>query len=394
MSIFEDYQIGSFRGIEFLWSEADGDLGRRVTVHEYPGRDLPYVEDLGRRARSWSMELIVAGPAYRAARDRLAEALEAPGPGVLIHPTHGELKVSVYEARGPRESTREGGMARFAVIFILSGENRYPAAAADGRRIVSDRCEAAEAAMGAWVSARLALAGPSFISADAVAQVEKMAATLHKAVVGLPELAGSTAIMQDIQSLSTSAASLIREPIDLSDSLNTILGDIVTAAERPLLAFAALRTFWGFIGAGDAIPGTTASRLAQSENRAALSDLFVAAATTAAARAASAAEYDSQNAADAASAAMRGQIDVVALSASDDLYNSLSDLSAAIVADLGTRPGLPSLVALTLTVDLPALVIAQRLYGDAARAEDIVARNQVAHPGFVPGGRTLEVLNA
>ena len=84
----------------------------------------------------------------------------------------------------------------------------------------------------------------------------------------------------------------------------------------------------------------------------------------------------------------------MALSASDDLYNSLSDLSAAIVADLGTRPGLPSLVALTLTVDLPALVIAQRLYGDAARAEDIVARNQVAHPGFVPGGRTLEVLNA
>jgi prophage DNA circulation protein len=42
---------------------------------------------------------------------------------------------------------------------------------------------------------------------------------------------------------------------------------------------------------------------------------------------------------------------------------------------------------------LPAVVLAHRLYGAADRAEDIVARNHVANPLFVPGGVALEVLS-
>jgi prophage DNA circulation protein len=40
---------------------------------------------------------------------------------------------------------------------------------------------------------------------------------------------------------------------------------------------------------------------------------------------------------------------------------------------------------------LPALVVAHRVYGDATRADEIVSRNRVRHPGFVPGGIALEV---
>jgi len=42
---------------------------------------------------------------------------------------------------------------------------------------------------------------------------------------------------------------------------------------------------------------------------------------------------------------------------------------------------------------MPAIVLAYRLYGDAERADEIVARNRVRHPGFVPGGQPLEVLS-
>ena len=394
MSVFDQFNIGSFRGVEFLWSDADGDLGRRNQVHEYPGRDLPYIEDMGRRARSWSMELIVAGPNYMAARDRLAEALEAPGPGVLVHPTHGELQVSVYAARGPRESTREGGSARFSVTFIESGDNRYPAAGVDGRRMVSERADAADAALAAWLTERLDAAGASFISDDAVAQVEGMARKVHQAIVNLPDMAGQTALMQDIAALSTAAASLVRDPMDLSNSVTTILGDIVTAIERPGLAFAALKSFWAYAGSGESIPLTTANRLRQAENRQALTDMFVAAATISAARAASVTEYDSQDAADAASSELRAQIDAVSLSAGDALYNTLTDLRAASIADLSTRPGLPRVIRYTPPATLPALVLAHRFYGDAERAADIVSRNRISHPGFVPGGRALEVLSA
>ena len=40
----------------------------------------------------------------------------------------------------------------------------------------------------------------------------------------------------------------------------------------------------------------------------------------------------------------------------------------------------------------PALVLAYGLYEDAGREAEIVTRNKVRHPGFVPGGQALEVL--
>ena len=42
---------------------------------------------------------------------------------------------------------------------------------------------------------------------------------------------------------------------------------------------------------------------------------------------------------------------------------------------------------------IPALVLAHRLYDDPSWDADIVARNDVVHPGFVPGGVDLQVLS-
>jgi prophage DNA circulation protein len=42
---------------------------------------------------------------------------------------------------------------------------------------------------------------------------------------------------------------------------------------------------------------------------------------------------------------------------------------------------------------LPALVVAHRLYGDAARADEITVRNGARHPGALRGGIALEVLS-
>ena len=42
---------------------------------------------------------------------------------------------------------------------------------------------------------------------------------------------------------------------------------------------------------------------------------------------------------------------------------------------------------------MPALVAAYNLYGTATRADEIVSRNHVRHPGRVPGQTQLEVLS-
>jgi prophage DNA circulation protein len=79
----------------------------------------------------------------------------------------------------------------------------------------------------------------------------------------------------------------------------------------------------------------------------------------------------------------------------DDSYAAMVDLRAALVTDLTTRASsLPQLLDYTPNVTVPSLLVAQRLYGDATRADEIVLRNDVARPGFLPGGQALEVLNA
>jgi len=74
-------------------------------------------------------------------------------------------------------------------------------------------------------------------------------------------------------------------------------------------------------------------------------------------------------------------------------YEALTTLRLALVRDVTQRGGsLDRLYSYTPPSSEPALVTAQRLYGDADRAQEIVDRNRVRHPGFVPAGAVLEVL--
>ena len=67
------------------------------------------------------------------------------------------------------------------------------------------------------------------------------------------------------------------------------------------------------------------------------------------------------------------------------VYRSLIVLHAAVTRDLGVRGQvLPRVVAFDFGDSLPSITIANRLYGDAARGEEIAAGNRVFHPLFVP----------
>ncbi|WYX30250.1 hypothetical protein WJ976_01920 [Achromobacter denitrificans] len=71
---------------------------------------------------------------------------------------------------------------------------------------------------------------------------------------------------------------------------------------------------------------------------------------------------------------------------------ALIRLRVAIVRDVSEQADrLAHRSVFTTQALLPALVIAQRVYQDGTRADELVERNQVRHPMFVPAGQ-LEVL--
>ena len=125
---FSNLRPASFRSVAFEVESHTESGGRRLVQHEYPLRDTPYAEDLGRKAGSWQVEAFLVRSRltdYAASRDELRKALTAQGPGTLIHPYLGELTVCV-DGYTLKESTREGGYCTFSISFVEAGAVEEP----------------------------------------------------------------------------------------------------------------------------------------------------------------------------------------------------------------------------------------------------------------------------
>lgn len=138
-------QPASFRGVPFKVSGDEGTIGRRAITHEYPLRDKPFTEDLGRKARRYSVSAYVIGGDYMTQRDRLLTALEQSGSGTLVHPFYGSVTVNVDGEIKVRHSRENGGMCEISLQFVESGELNYPTAGGATAQNVDDAADAADA---------------------------------------------------------------------------------------------------------------------------------------------------------------------------------------------------------------------------------------------------------
>ena len=122
----DELRSASFRGVPFQVEGGTLTFGRRLAVHEYPQREKPYVEDLGKKAREYRLDAFVIGPDYMDKRDALIAALETPGAGQLVHPYFGSVVVTVTGDITVTEMTDRGGMAQISTTFIEAGELNAP----------------------------------------------------------------------------------------------------------------------------------------------------------------------------------------------------------------------------------------------------------------------------
>jgi prophage DNA circulation protein len=375
--------LGSFRGARFIVPTAEAVVGRRGEVHEYPGRDLPYVEDLGRRTGEFPLEVFVDGSLvadgnYITARDALIAALNTSGPGTLVHPWYGTLTVSITDAR-VRESDREGGRATFTLTCIESGELAFPSVDVQWSARTEAAADAADASALADFAALFNVDGlPEFHLVEIETELARTLAGLEKSVSGV-----------------TSAISAeIRAPYNMG---GLILGSLSRLADTVTEPLRALRLYQGLFGAGDdspTVPTTTTTRRQQAAGIDALHAITQRGAVIAACRQSAAMDYASLDDALAIRAELLDALDIQMDGADEDaVYQALADLRTAVAEDLRTRGArLPQLRTVTPGATLPALVLAYRIHGDASRDAELIARNHVRHPGFVPGGTAIEVL--
>lgn len=126
----EQLQPASFRGVPFEVEASGITVGRRTVVHEYPQRDRPYVEDLGRATRNITLQCFVVGSDYLEQAQALMHELEEPGPGTLIHPWLGEMEVTITSV-SELQFDQGLGVASVTITATEAGDLEFPAVAAD-----------------------------------------------------------------------------------------------------------------------------------------------------------------------------------------------------------------------------------------------------------------------
>jgi prophage DNA circulation protein len=398
MSWKDEFQEGSFRGAGFYVTESRASFGRRNKPHEYPQRDTGNTEDLGRRLRRWSLEVFVLGDDYFTDRDALIAATEADGPGTLIHPYLGTVQ-AILDTCDVVEATAAGGMATFSMQFVEYGQDTAPSAASDTQGAATTAAAAVAPAIGDTLTANLDLSDGAVVQGAAQGLLANAGAALTTALAAVqPLAAGAFAVGQTIAGLTVGAAALLAAPDALATTLCSAFAGVAaqaTTADGGLGALSGLIT-WG----ADLPPvePITPTRAAQAGNQTQLVQAVQCAAAQAAVTVVAGMDFASYDDAVAIRDPLGTQLDCLATSIADngddELAGSIDGLRLAMIADVTARgASLARLYAFTPAATEPAVVISQRLYGDAEETEAIVARNGLAWPGFVPGGVALEVLS-
>jgi len=386
MALKDNLRPASFRGVSFHVESSDIEAGRRTQVHEYPQRDKPYVEDLGRAARGIQITAFLIGADYISQANALLGAVEAKGPGELVHPELGTMTVSI-EGKARLSFDAKLGLARVAFTFTESGDLEFPSAGASTQ--AQSRMAAVDienAAVDSFIDSFSVDGFQDFVSQEAGSVLTSVFGAVGGN--GLPGLDGLGYASRAVSGLQGSLG-LLTNPSSLAWTITRSLG-ISGLAGVGLGWASVIRSLVRLLG-GSALSNPaqpriyTTSRRQVYTNAVAINSLTRQVLLAQAVGASSLVESGVQDETVALRNELVTAIDTECLSASDKVFASLSSARGAVWSDLTerSRDG-ARLATLTPADTTPAVVLAYNYYGDAAREGEIVTRNAIARPGFVP----------
>lgn len=432
MSWRDRLRPASFRGVPFSVVVVESEFGRRQVTHQAALVDVPSAEDLGRAADSFQVEGFIVGEDYDQARDRLIVAIrDTAGPGRLVHPYQGEKSVIASGFR-IREDVAEQRMCRFTVTFGEDGELSQPTDVIDGPNVLADRAEAIQEEAELNFVDKFATSGfPQYVRDSAVDTFTSFSDYLSTPTGFLSEtFTEATGLFNSVSGIAGGAIDFVSENVSDFQSLvsefATDIGGLVGSpgdlASRVTRLIRGVRLTFG-TSAGSILSGLlsrfdrggpsperpsspvlppvpvgttlTPSRAQTYANNEATVEIIRQTAVSELAVFAVSQTYDTLDTAIDVRDTVADLIDEEAETTPyDNSYTELTQARAEVVQAIPAPDQSPAqVVSYTPAATLPALVIAQTLYDNAAVESQIVTRNRPRHPGFITGGQPLQVLS-
>jgi prophage DNA circulation protein len=375
----------SFRGVKFWVDAADYQGGRRVIQNEFPNRNDPTQDDVGRKARSFPVEGHVEGDDYLDQKNALIDALESDaGEGELLHPYYGKRSV-VVDGFTVHEATDEGGKASFRIEFHDAPVGAdQPSVKVDTGAVLQDAVAAGRlAVLAEFLKAYVVTAGSYVATVEAAVQriasvAQSIAAKATMPANAVAEFNGTLA------NLNNTVASIVRTPQALYDSMSMLLEQTASMLSLGEVAYD--------LDFGPPPPPTTPERIAELANWTAVKNAWQRLVVLRMAEDAPTETFSSYDEALAARNKVTALIDDQAENASDDTFPALTDVRTALVQAVpGPGVDLPHLLTVTPNVPTPSILLAFQLYGSLDLEQDLIDRNDVRDPAAVFG--TLQVLS-
>jgi len=403
----------SFRGVSFFVDAAGVPVGRKGQLHEYPKRDEPYFEQMGKQAQVHKLTAFVIGADCFEHRDKLLEALEKEGAGELVHPWLGRMQVQVGEC-DLQHDRREGGIARFDLTFYPDIPRKFPTATVNAQKQVTQASTGVlDSALGRY-SAAMAKVDAARISTNALrGNLSGVFGVIQQ------QFSPFTAVYSNIAALVNS---VVNSPGTLSSMISSFFGGFgnggsgnggsgsgslsgsgyrpaVAAATQQSEAVSSINTVSQNGGTDTAAASQATANLVQDALVVQVAQVVAAMpVASAVVPVTSTPSLDQQVIQPIERPEVPVADDVIdlrdtldtaiweaSLKADPDHYQKLNTLRQAVIKHLnavaasGVR-----LVDITPAESLPALVLAYRRFGDATRSGEVVQRNSIQHPGFVP----------
>lgn len=390
----DNLRPASFRGIPFFVDSSQKTGGRRVQFHEFPDRDNPYAEDLGRVGKTYKIDGHILGDDYDLLKKQLEEAADKDGPGELIHPYFGTLFVQLG-AFSIDEDTKEGRIAKVSFQFYETTDLRYPKPLEDKAKALSDAADNAKAASKKAFDKKFSITKLAGSAVDTARNGVKFAAdTIQNATKGIQaEIQGIADLAFSIKNLKAEVNDLLQSPSKLSQRLLDNLALLESAVGAPKGRFQAHSNMFQFVATPVGLKDSTPTRAREKDNDDALNSFMQQTAIANAANQTSEIDFESTEEAIQTREQLRELIENQLLTTDDDdVYQAFNQLMAEIVRILPDIDSeLPSVQEKTIVEPTPSLVLAYDLFENFESEADILARNKVTHPAFISG--TIEVVN-
>lgn len=416
-------------------------------MHEYPYRDTAWIEDIGRGTRRLVIRgfliqnsLVYGGGDVMSQRQSLVAACEEKGSGTLVHPTLGELTVSIPE-NGLRisGSMESGRVFEFTLMALESGLKVFAitdGTAASGTvktnyfkmvtTVVASTLARIKGEIRGVTSAINTIKGTitfwTSMVDSTVSEVTNVSNVLKstfgnnkygrysKGSVGGSSSAisrgSSTVDAEDDQALTdlvTAQSVMDRKNImDTADDLNnsSTADDFVQGVADVVNSILnSTGSVNDRISALEKLANSTSTEYQQSDSSKAISatmnTLIIVLCTGAMTSSATEANPTSRDEAEKLTQRVALQLDdalvVVGDRADDEMYNALLSVRTAFISTMMARSSeLSDLMQISMAQSLPALTLANRFYQDAYRADELIQVARVPHPAFMP--LTMKVL--